>query len=149
MNKREVMAEKAVTRFRSGYNCAESILITTQEVLGIKSKLIPKIATGFGGGIGRQGSICGAVSGTIMAIGLKYGRTEPQGEKERAYVLAREFCKRFERKFGSLLCYNLTECDLTTEDGQKKFENFNVKEERCVKFVREAMNILIDLMGKQ
>ena len=149
MNGQKEIAEKAVNRFRGGYHCAESVLMTMQEALGIKSSVIPKIATGFGGGIGRQGSICGAVSGSIMSIGLKYGRMKPQGDKEKAYTLAQEFCKEFKGKFGSILCYDLTECDFTTPEGQKKFEDLNIKEEKCVKFVREAINILWDLMGKQ
>jgi C_GCAxxG_C_C family probable redox protein len=146
MNNQEEIGEKAVTHFRSGFNCAESVLMTIQEALGIKSSVIPEIATGFGGGIARQGSVCGAVSGAVMVIGLKYGRMKPQGDKERAYALVLEFCRKFEKKFGSILCYDLTECGLTTTEGRRKFDDLNIAEEKCVHFVREAVNILWDLI---
>lgn len=84
-----------------------------------------------------------------MAIGLKYGRMKPQGDKEKAYTSTQEFCEAFKKKFGSILCYDLTECDFTTLEGQKKFDDLNIKEEKCVNFVRDAVNILFDLMGKQ
>lgn len=61
-----------------GFNCCESVLLGASEFLGVTSELIPKIATGFGGGIGHTGRICGAVTGAVMALGIKYGRTSPQ-----------------------------------------------------------------------
>jgi len=48
------MAERAVSYFKEGYICAESVLMAYAEAQGIKSVLIPRIATGFGGGIGRK-----------------------------------------------------------------------------------------------
>jgi C_GCAxxG_C_C family probable redox protein len=54
-----------------------------------KSELIPKIATAFGGGIGRCGSLCGALTGGVMAIGIKHGTNEPSPEKRlKAYEVA-------------------------------------------------------------
>ncbi len=77
MEKEEVMG-KAVLYFTTGFNCAEALLLALQEALNEEeNNIIPRIATPFGAGIGGRGSVCGALSGAIMAIGLKYGRMEP------------------------------------------------------------------------
>jgi hypothetical protein len=74
---RNTLCEKAVKRFLDGYNCAQSVLLTMFEFWNGENALIPKIATGFGGGIGRCGSVCGALTGGVMALGVKYGTNEP------------------------------------------------------------------------
>jgi len=71
--------DRAFSYFRIGYNCAESVLLAiAKDASEIDCDLIPKIATGFGGGISRQGYVCGAVSGAVMGFGLKYGRNSPE-----------------------------------------------------------------------
>ena len=140
------ISQKAAPLFDKGFNCAESVLIAMSDFLEIKADIIPRIATPFGGGIGRRGSICGAVSGAIMAIGLKYGRMEPSEDKEKAYELALRFYERFEKEFGSGLCHDLIECDLRTPEGKKKAKDLRVHEEKCSKFVVGAADIVTGLM---
>ena len=72
MSERVVCAEEM---FRSGYVCSQAVFATFSEMLGLDKETALKIANGFGGGIARKQEICGAVSGAIMAIGLKYGKT--------------------------------------------------------------------------
>jgi len=139
---------KAVSHFKDGYNCAETILMTFAESSGmINNNIIPRIATGFGGGIGRRGSVCGALSGAVMALGLKYGRDTVK-EKERAencIQKALECYTRFNKKFGTILCYDLIKCDLSTPEGYKQFRKSGLRETNCTKYIREAMQILLDL----
>ncbi len=140
------LAEKAVSFFRSGFICSESILMAMQDFLGLERN--PSIATGFGGGIGRKGSVCGAVTGAILAINLKYGRrkSEEDNIKEKAFFKALEFYNKFEEKMGSAICYDIIKCDLTTEEGQKFFEENNIIEEKCFKCVETSVDILLDLI---
>ena len=79
----EEIAENGVKYFNNGYNCAQSVLFALYDQINpnIKNDFIPKIASGFGGGIGRCGSVCGALTGSIMAVGLKYGSNEANREK--------------------------------------------------------------------
>lgn len=146
MKEKENLAEKAVSFFRSGFNCSESVLMAMQDYLGLQRN--SSIATGFGGGIGRKGSVCGAVSGGVLAINLKYGRRklEEVDIKEKAFSKALEFYKNFEEKMGSAICYDIIECDLTTEEGQKKFKENNLLEEKCFKCVETAVDILLDII---
>jgi hypothetical protein len=64
----------AASHAEEEFLCSEAVLITLAECLGVESKLIPRIATGFGAGVGREGEVCGALSGAVMGLGLKFGR---------------------------------------------------------------------------
>jgi len=132
-----------VSRFLSGYDCAESVFLTMAEHQGLKSSLIPKIATPFGGGIARSGSICGCVTGALMHVGLKFGRMKSTEDIDKAYTVAASFLSAFERKFGSLICYELIGCDFRTPEGHKRWEQ--LKESRCANFVKGAVEILLEL----
>jgi C_GCAxxG_C_C family probable redox protein len=91
--------------YKLGYNCAESIFLTFRELLApeVDEELV-RIATPFGGGLGRAGCLCGALSGAVLMLGLAKGRTshmEPRGE---SYILSHDLEQRFKRKFGSTCC---------------------------------------------
>jgi len=135
------IADKAAQRFLDGYNCAESVLLTMAEHEDINSPLVPKMATPFGGGIARSASICGCVTGAIMAIGMKHGRTHVTEDRLKSYEVATNFMTEFEKRFGSLICYDLIGCDFRTPEGHKRFEE--LREERCANFVKAAIEILL------
>ncbi|MEM3459305.1 MAG: C-GCAxxG-C-C family protein [Candidatus Bathyarchaeia archaeon] len=146
MTSKSVLGEKAVKHFLEGYNCAQSVLLTIFEHWNIKSDLVPKIATGFGGGIGRCGSVCGALAGGVMAIGAKYGTNEPSPEKRlKTYELANEFYKKFEKQHGSVLCRELIGYNLSNPKELKKAQQSKVFEKKCVNFVRTVVETLIEL----
>ena len=64
--------EQAVSKFAEGYNCAQSVLFSFCDDLGMDKDKALKIACGFGAGMGRKEEVCGAVTGGIMVIGAKY-----------------------------------------------------------------------------
>jgi C_GCAxxG_C_C family probable redox protein len=95
-------------KFKSGYNCAESILHAFNEILN--NPLSPedlKMASGFGGGLGHAGCMCGALTGSVMVLGLLKGRTDSGQAREPVYDLAREFHDRFVNEFGATCCRQL------------------------------------------
>ena len=145
-------SEKATDHFNLGYSCAESVLLTMQEYYGLReSKLVPKVAAAFGGGIGRRGSLCGALTGAIIAIGLKHGTNTPVleerdlEEKEKVYTLARKFYEQFAEECGSPFCRELIGYDLTKPEELEKVRKLNVRDEKCSYFVKKAVEILISL----
>ena len=145
----EKISDKALSYFRIGYNCAESVLLAiARDALEIDSNLVPKIATGFGGGISRRGYVCGAVSGTVMGFGLKYGRNNPEKLRAKTYNRVVEFYKQFQRKFGSIVCRELCECDLSTIEGIRKFRKGNVHEQKCRYFVSGAIEMFVSLIDQ-
>ena len=146
MNHKTFYVEKGAKLFRQGYNCAQSVLLTMQDFWNEKKPLEPKIASAFGGGIGGTGSLCGALTGGVIAIGQKYGSNKPIPEgRGKAYSLALKFYKRFQEKHGSVLCRDLVGYDLTDPRERKKAWDSNVFISNCVHFVENAVDILIDL----
>jgi C_GCAxxG_C_C family probable redox protein len=142
LNKSKV-ADKAASRFSSGFNCAESVLLTLAEHQGVESELFPKIATAFGGGIARSASICGCVTGAIMGIGITHGRMKTTDDRLKAYAVATDFMNAFEKRFGSIICYDLIGCDFRTPEGQKRSKELH--ETRCANFVRGAVEIMLEM----
>jgi len=146
MKQKNVLCEKTATRFLEGYNCAQSVLLTMFEHWNGENELIPKIATAFGGGIGRCGSVCGALTGGVMALGIKYGTNEPSLEKRlKVYKLAQKFFERFEKHHGSVMCRELIGYDLSVPEELEEARRARILEEKCVNFVKEAVETLIEL----
>ena len=94
-----------------------------KEYLGEQGALLPRIATGFGAGIGRRGSLCGAFTGSMMVLGMMFGRTEAADKvrKERNLALGYRFWDRFEKENGSCTCYNLIQCHLDNAEERKRW----------------------------
>jgi C_GCAxxG_C_C family probable redox protein len=147
MKKEKEIVEKAVSRFKEGYLCSESVLMTFAEAHRIECEQIPKIATGFGAGIGRAGSLCGALTGAIMAIGLKYGRRTLNEKEtyEKCLEKSLKFYRKFQEEFGSVFCLDMTQCDLTTAEGKRKFKEQQIRENKCIKYVEHSMKILLKI----
>ena len=113
-----------------------------------QSELIPKIATGFCGGISRTCGMCGAVSGAIMTINLFYGRSVPDESVETSYIAVRKLIDMFESKFGSTNCKQLIGCDLGTEEGRHIFMSNNLIEQ-CRNYTEEATRMAMSIIEEE
>jgi C_GCAxxG_C_C family probable redox protein len=124
--------EEAKRNFNSGFNCAESVLLAISHQSGYKrsESFIPRMATGFGGGIGRNGDVCGALSGGVMALGLALGRDNAEQSRDLCYSAADRFYSDFVKEFGSCRCRELTGIDLKTAEGPREHRE-RIHEERC------------------
>jgi C_GCAxxG_C_C family probable redox protein len=141
------LSAKVLDHFCDGYNCSQSVLLTMFEHWNGKSDLIPKIATPFGGGIGRCGSVCGALTGGLMAIGIRYGTNQPSEKKRaKAYKIAKKFYREFRKQNGSVLCKELIGCDLSRSKGLKKARETNVFQEKCEPILIRTVELLVDLI---
>ena len=144
----EAIKDRAVERFNSGYNCAEAVFMAGGEIVGKEAS--PSAMTGFGGGIARQGSVCGALTGAIAAIGLAAGRTEGSDleTKQQVYRSAGELFRRFREEFGSEHCTYLCGCDLSTQDGRDRFVREDVHHRVCVRFVSGTVELLAGILSE-
>jgi C_GCAxxG_C_C family probable redox protein len=91
------------------------------------------VALGFGGGMARMQRTCGAVTGAIMLIGLRYGTDGGPDAKKRCYEKVRELVGRFEERHGSSECRALLGLDLGTPEGVARAH------ESCGRFVEDAV----------
>jgi C_GCAxxG_C_C family probable redox protein len=143
----EQAPQRSIDLFKSGFFCAESVLLAIAESQGIQSDLIPRIATGFCSGVSRTGGMCGAVSGAIMGISLVSGRNSPDESYELSYFLTQELISRFEKQYGSVNCRQLMGCDLATGAGQQYFVENNLMNS-CLKYAEEATRMAVSLISE-
>ena len=141
------VAQQSMNHFKSGYFCAESVLLAVSEHYGIQSNFIPGIATGFCSGTSRTSGLCGAVAGGILSINLFSGRRSPEDSVEENYKYVREFLQSFQEKFNTTNCAELIGCELGTKDGQEKFKEENLKEE-CFRFTQEATRMAMTIIER-
>ena len=139
--------EKAVEGFRNGFNCSQAVFSCYSEQFGLDCERALKVATGFGGGM-RMGETCGAVTGAFMVLGLKYGNAtaENQQAKEKTYEKVIEFTNRFKARNGSVICRDLLGCDISTQEGQKKARDDSLFSTVCPEMVRNAAEILEEML---
>lgn len=109
---------------------------------------IPRIASGFAGGIGNTGSVCGSVIGAIMAIGLNQGRADSMEEAIRNLAVTQEFRRRFEAEMGTINCSELTRADLTTPEGIKQFMESDIPQKVCFPAVGLAYRLVLDVLNE-
>ncbi len=111
--------------------------------------VIPKIAYGFGGGIGNTGSVCGAVVGAVMAIGLHGDRPTSMEQAMAQLRLSGDLRRRFEQEMGAIGCRELTGLDLTTKAGVQELVTSDTPQRVCQPAVRLATKLAIELLAEQ
>jgi len=141
--------EQAVSKFKDGYNCAQSVLFSFCDDLGMDKDKALKISCGFGGGIARKQEVCGAVTGGILVLGARYGRGEKDDRKttDVMYAKARELMDAFTERHGSFLCRTLLSgCELATEEGQKAFKANDLFAKVCKPCVESVVEIVESIL---
>jgi C_GCAxxG_C_C family probable redox protein len=99
-----------------------------------------KMATPFGGGVARFGTICGALVGGAMALGFCYGRTEAaeKEKREQTYGKVQEMLKEFQKDFGTIQCQGLIQLNLMDPADRQKFQDQKLIN-RCSQFVARTI----------
>ncbi len=146
---KEKVVDLAKSYAAEGFLCSESVLLALSDWLEVKSELIPKMATGFGAGICFCGLVCGAISGGIMALSIKFGRNDAKEQKVELCRLGHRLVEGFEKEFGSVMCVELTGCDFHTEAGRKKYADENLWEIKCRQYIKSATAIAFDLISEK
>jgi C_GCAxxG_C_C family probable redox protein len=141
--------ERATSCFEEGFSCSQSVASAYGPSLGLDRDIALKVSAAFGGGMAHMGETCGAVSGALMVIGLKHGRTRADDEEanDKTYDLAREFVDRFKSRNGSVICRELLGYDIGTPEGKEQIEERELWTIRCAKFVQDAAEIVGEVLG--
>lgn len=140
----------ALAHFDAGYNCAEAVLLAISRAAGYDSACIPRIASGLGGGLGRQGEVCGTLSGGALVVGLLHGRdrADQKAQKEAVSAKTAELVRRFAQANGAICCRDLLGLELCTEAGSREFHDRNLKAERCSVVMTHAVRIVMELLNE-
>lgn len=136
---------EALELFKSGFNCSQAVLAAFSEECGISKETTLKIACPFGGGIGGYGRTCGALTGGLMVIGLKYGATKATNleAKKLTHEKSRELIEYFEEKYGTSLCRDLVGFDTSTLSNAEMIAKSPHFQKTCPKFL-ETVTIFLE-----
>lgn len=145
------LEEDAKHSFNFGFNCAESVSLTVTKHLGLgaggSGSFIPRVATGFGGGIARNGDVCGALIGGIVAINLILGRNYSDQSRDSCYDAVDSFYNDFVKAFGASQCSKIIGLDLKEPRGRELYER-RAHYEQCNPIVAWAAKRAYEIIRK-
>ncbi len=143
--------DKAKELFMSGYNCTQSVLLAFSDLTGLDDVTAARLASGFGGGMGRMREVCGTLCGAFMAAGIINGYESPAdfSEKARTYKMIQDIAAEFKAKNGSIICRELL--GLKSAEGtyipEKRTKEYYAKRP-CPMLAKQAAEILEDYLKK-
>jgi C_GCAxxG_C_C family probable redox protein len=111
--------------------------------MGLDTTGVPRMASGFGGGIGGSGATCGALVGAVMAVGLVAGRDTTDGDRASAGAIGRRIHDAFREEMGATACRELTGLDLTTPEGGQQLRSSGVSARVCGPAVELAARLAL------
>ena len=135
--------ERAVELFVEGYNCAQAVAAAFGDLTGLDEKTAAKMASCFGGGMGRMREVCGAVSGMLMVAGVLYGYDDPKATKEKRelYAQVQAMAGQFREELGSIVCRDLLKNPPSDPNPTPRTEQF-YKDRPCARMVATAARIM-------
>ncbi len=137
--------DMAMANFKKGYNCSQSIVLAFADLIPIDEQLLLKMASSFGGGMGRLREVCGSVTGMFMVAGFLYGYDGPETGQIKAdhYARIQELAHRFEEKHGSIVCREMLGLSIHHDIPvpEARTEEY-YKKRPCVEIIGDAAEIL-------
>ena len=136
-------SEYAVELFKKGYNCAQTVAVAFCDVTGLEEDFAAKMASSFGGGMGRMREVCGAVSGMLMVAGLLYGYETPGDDvsKKAHYTRVQELAGKFRERIGSIVCREILKNPPSDPNPTPRTDDFYARRP-CARMVELAAQIL-------
>lgn len=133
---------QAAELFQNGYSCAQAVAVAFSDVTGLTPEISAKLASSFGGGMGRLREVCGAVSGMLLVAGYLYGYDAPNREAQMAhYALVQDLAGQFRDVAGSIVCREILKNPPSDPKPTPRTEEF-YKNRPCTGMVVLAAQIL-------
>lgn len=138
---------KANSYFAKGYNCAQAVFAAFAPQLGMTEEQALSAGYCFGSGM-RKGEVCGAVTGALMAIGLKYGgfSSGDADGKAKADKACADMMNKFSEENGSYLCRGLLGYDITRQQDLEQIKSLGLFTSFCPKMVDSAARIVSQIL---
>ncbi len=142
-------AAEAKRLFLAGYNCAQAVCCAFCDETGLDMDTAARLASSFGGGMGRLREVCGTMSGALLALGLLHGYADPADPEAKAnhYLLVREYARRFRERNGAIVCRELLR-DVPVTPGpvpEPRTAEFYARRP-CLRLAGEAAAILEEML---
>ena len=139
-------------KFFSGkYDCSQSVMKTILVGMKMDFEQIMPLAAGLGAGVAHEGSVCGAVSGAILALGVIESslHSDALKHKKATYAASEEFVRRFKLKNKTILCDKLTGIKMTDIDARKNANEEGLFEKKCPSFIEDAVRIAFEIATEE
>lgn len=135
--------ERAAELFLQGYNCSQAVVVAFCDLTGLTPEYAARMASSFGGGMGRMREVCGAVSGMLMVAGLLYGYDTPGDDvsKKAHYQLVQHLAGQFREREGSIICREILKNPPSDPTPTPRTADF-YKKRPCARLVALAGEIL-------
>ena len=134
---------KAMELFLQGYNCAQAVVVAFSDVTGLEDSFAARMASPFGGGMGRMREVCGAVSGMFFVLGHLYGYDTPGDDeiKKTLYAEAQALAEQFRQRCGSIICRELLDNPPSDPNPSPRTAEYYAQRP-CARMVREAAELM-------
>ena len=138
--------KRARALFEAGANCAQAVAGAFADAVGMEETELFKLASGFGGGVGRMREVCGAVSGMVIIYNILHGNPDiaDKDAKDAHYAEVQRIVKKFEAETGSIICRTLLNLDKNAAippQSEARTEKY-YRQRPCADFVEIAAQIL-------
>lgn len=140
-------ALRAEQYFKEGYNCSQSVVYAFSDLIDLDTEAVLRIASPFGGGMGRMREVCGAVSGMFIVLGCLRGYSAPDARQEKTdlYAQVRELADKCKQLNGSIICRELLSGVPHTDGGTPEERTPQYYKKRpCGQLVAIAAQVLED-----
>lgn len=151
----EERVTRAVGYFKSGYNCAQAVVMAYDDIMDLSVEALAKIAAPFGGGMGRMREVCGTVSGMTFIAGAILPAINPQNLEERKanYALVQHFAERFRQENGDIVCRRLLGLEPMAERSETPMPSQRTEEyyrkRPCAEYVASAARIVAEYLAER
>ena len=138
---------KAAELFLSGYNCAQAVAVAFHGELGLTESQAARMASAFGGGMGRMREVCGAVSGMLLVLSQLYGYDTPGDDisKKELYSRVQALAAGFRAENGSIICREILKNPPSDPNPTPRTAEFYAKRP-CAKMVMTAARLMEQFM---
>lgn len=135
--------------FMEGCNCSQAVFLAFSDVTGIDRKLAARIASPFGGGMGRMREVCGAVSGMFMVLGTLYGYDETTDDirKKQLYHEVQALAAQFREECNSIICREILKNPSSDPNPTPRTAEF-YKQRPCARMVVTAARLLDEFIAQ-
>ncbi|MBQ8120527.1 MAG: C_GCAxxG_C_C family protein [Ruminococcus sp.] len=140
--------ERAVELFERRFMCSQAVFAAFAQRFGITEKQALQIGACFGAGMSKA-EVCGACTGALMVLGMRYGQFDENDLDSRAAQSAKaaEFLEEFKRRKGSYICREILGCDISTDEGRSFARSNGLYGRYCTEMVRTAAQIVSEMLG--
>ncbi len=148
----EARVEAARNNFLSGYNCAQSVVLAYNDLLGMDDRLAATVSASFGGGMGRMREVCGTVSGMSLLAGFISPAVDPTNMSQRKanYALVQNFAESFRKENGAIVCRELLGLPAASSEPQPSERTAEYYRRRpCADYVASAARIVGEYLAAQ